>query len=199
MAATILLIRHAAHDDLDLRLSGRRAGVGLSAEGRAQAERLGRRLSTSGIDQVMCSPLERTVETAAAITAASGLNEAEHVDALLEIDFGTWTGRTFDSLADDAAWSRWNSERHLAAPPDGETMAQAQARIVGWIDAIARSADGAVVAAVTHCDMIRAAVAHVLGLSLDKLLRFDIDPASITTIVVGDWGAKLVRLNEKGE
>lgn len=199
MAATILLIRHAAHEDLGVRLSGRRPGVGLSAEGLGQAQRLGRQLADRGIAQVMCSPLERTAQTAAAITAAAALPDAEPVEALMEIDFGAWTGRTFASLADDPDWDRWNGQRHLAAPPGGETMAAAQKRIADWLADVARTAAGDTVAAVTHCDMIRGAVAHVLDLPLDKLLRFDIDPTSITTVVAGEWGAKLVRLNEKGD
>jgi probable phosphoglycerate mutase len=49
---------------------------------------------------------------------------------------------------------------------------------------------------VTHCDIIRAVVARVLGLSLDHFGRFDIDPASCTRLAVGDWGAKVLSLNE---
>jgi broad specificity phosphatase PhoE len=44
--------------------------------------------------------------------------------------------------------------------------------------------------------MIRAAVAWVLGLPLDHVLRFDIDPASVTRIVLGDWGGRIMTLNE---
>ncbi|TIR42691.1 MAG: histidine phosphatase family protein, partial [Mesorhizobium sp.] len=40
------------------------------------------------------------------------------------------------------------------------------------------------------------AVCKVLGLPLGDCFRFDIDPASITTAVSGDWGSKLIRLNE---
>ena len=76
-------------------------------------------------------------------------------------------------------------------------MAEAQARIVGHIERLARDADGQVIALVSHSDMIRAGVAHVLGLPLDNLLRFDIAPASVSRAVVGDWGAKLLSLNER--
>ena len=44
----------------------------------------------------------------------------------------------------------------------------------------------------------RGAVAAILGLPLDHLLRFDIGPASVTRIDAGDWGMRLVSLNEKG-
>jgi broad specificity phosphatase PhoE len=45
--------------------------------------------------------------------------------------------------------------------------------------------------------MIRAAIAWILGLSLDNLLRFDVDPGSVTRLAMGDWGAILTGLNER--
>jgi broad specificity phosphatase PhoE len=195
MAATILLIRHAAHVHLDRRLSGRMPGVSLSDAGREQARALGLRLADEGIDRVGCSPLERTRDTAAAIASACGLAAPEPVEALIEIDMGEWTGAAFDDLHGDPDWDRWNTARGTARIPGGETMAEAQARIAGYLANTAATHGGEVVAAVTHSDMIRAAVSHVLGLSLDNLLRFEIGPASVTRIVAGEWGAKLIELN----
>lgn len=195
MAATILLIRHAEHVEFDRCLSGRRAGVALSERGRAQAAALGRRLADAGIARVECSPLERTRDTAAAIAEAASLPAPVAVEALLEIDMGEWSGRALDGFGDDPAWRAWNTARSTARTPGGESMRQAQARIVGHVRATALDHEGQVVAAVTHSDMIRAVVADVLGLSLDNLLRFDIEPASVTTLVMGDWGARLVSLN----
>lgn len=198
MATTFLLIRHAAHGQLDRRLSGRLPGLFLSETGERQAAALGAALRTEAIARIVSSPLERTRQTAAAIaTALPGPVAVEDDPALIEIDMGEWTGRTFDSFGDDPAWRAWNAHRGTARIPGGETMAEAQARIVGRLDALAREAGERTVAVVTHSDMIRGAVAHVLGLDLDHLLRFDVDPASVTRIVWGDWGARLLRLNEK--
>ena len=195
VSATILLVRHAAHVELDRRLSGRREGVALSEAGRAQAAALGSRLATRGIDRIECSPLERTRDTAAAIATACGLPLPSPVAALVEINFGEWSGREIDGFGDDPAWRAWNERRATARVPSGESMAEAQARIVAHL----RTATaGETVAMVTHADMIRAAVAHVLRLSLDNLLLFDIAPASVTGIAIGDWGARLLFLNETG-
>ena len=191
MTVTVLLVRHAAHVDLDGRLSGRRVDVALSDIGRAQAAALGQALAGRGIDRVECSPLDRTRDTAAAIARVCALPPPLPVEALVEIDMGDWTGRALDGFGDDPAWRDWNERRASARIPGGETMAEAQARIVGHL----RTLHEGTVALVTHSDMIRAAVAHVLGLSLDNLLRFDIDPASVTTVVMGDWGARLLSLN----
>jgi len=49
---------------------------------------------------------------------------------------------------------------------------------------------------VSHADVIKAALLYHLGLPLDAHARFDVDPASISTLAVGDWGAKVIRLNE---
>ncbi len=49
---------------------------------------------------------------------------------------------------------------------------------------------------VSHADVIKAAVCHFLGMPIESWTRFDIGPASITTVVTGDWGAKLIGLNE---
>ena len=200
MAATFLLIRHAAHVDLDAKLSGRSPGIPLSPAGLAQAARLGQALAREPIAAIVASPLDRTRATATAIAQAHQPPLAVQVDEqLIEIDMGDWTGRAFDTLAGDPAWLAWNTRRGSARIPGGETMGEAQGRIIAVLDRLARDGDGAVIAVVSHSDMIRAAVAHVLGLPLDNLLRFDIGPASITRIVWGDWGARLMSLNGVAE
>lgn len=195
MTATLILVRHAAHGHLDKMLSGRMPGVPLTDEGRAQAARLARRLGGRGIGAVLSSPLDRAQETARAVADAAGVS-VETAAPLVEIDLGEWTGRSFDELRGDPAWDRWNQERATARPPGGESMAEAQTRIVPFLDSVAGGNGGRTVALVSHSDMIRSAVAHVLGLSLNDLHRFDVEPASATTLHWGDWGAKLHRLNE---
>jgi probable phosphoglycerate mutase len=53
------------------------------------------------------------------------------------------------------------------------------------------------VAVVSHGDIIKAAVGLALGLPLDFHARFDIGPASLSLLVYGDWGSKLLKLNEE--
>ena len=191
MAITLLLIRHAEHGDFDIRLSGRREGVMLSARGREQAAALAQRLAGERIDRVEASPLDRTRATAEALGRSVSIEPA-----LIEIDMGEWTGRALGSFGDDAAWRTWNEHRATARIPGGESMAEAQARIVGHIERTARERDGQAIAMVSHSDMIRAAICWALGLSLDNLLRFDIEPASVSRMVVGDWGTRVVSMNE---
>jgi broad specificity phosphatase PhoE len=76
-------------------------------------------------------------------------------------------------------------------------MAEAVARTAAALAAIAAEHPGASVACITHCDIIRGAVAHYLGLPLGNMLRFDVDPASVTRIALGSWGARILTVNER--
>ncbi|MGN6374936.1 MAG: histidine phosphatase family protein, partial [Sphingomonas sp.] len=161
MASTAILVRHAPHADVGRRLSGRLPGLMLSDEGRGLAVRLGERLRGRALSTVQASPIERTMETANAVAEPMGL-AVEPVEALTEIDFGEWTGSSFDELDGDPRWHEWNERRAEGCCPGGERMADAQQRVVEHLFSAARDDLGAIVM-VTHCDIIRAAVAYVLG------------------------------------
>jgi broad specificity phosphatase PhoE len=178
-------------------LSGRCTGASLTAAGCAQARGLAGQFARSGpVAAIHSSPRLRARETAEAIAARLGL-QVELADALDEIDFGEWTGRTFAELDGDPVWAAWNTRRAIARAPAGESMAEAVSRAVMHIDRLAsRDLAGAVVC-VSHCDIIRGVVAHYVGLGLDRILAFDVDPGSVTTLLVGDWGGRLLTLNRE--
>lgn len=196
MTATFFLVRHAVHDLIDKVLVGRSAHVRLSDEGRRQAERIAVRLSRERLTAVHASPRARAQETAQAIADAAGLRVETAAD-LDEIDIGAWTGRRFDELAGDPNWTAWNSARATARPPAGESMAEAQARVIGLLDRLRAAQPHGRIAAVSHADVIRAALLHYLGVSLDGYARVEISPAGVSTVAVGDWGAKILALNER--
>jgi probable phosphoglycerate mutase len=193
--STILLIRHAAHAHVGHTLSGRMPGLALTEEGERQALELSRRLTGERPDIVQSSPVERARQTAQAIAAACG-REVDVAGGLEEVDFGEWTGSSFAELENDPRWRFWNARRSEAEAPGGESMAAAQQRALRHMRETAARQPGGTVAMVTHCDIIRALVAAILGLSLDHILRFDVGPASVTRIAAGDWGARLTSLNE---
>jgi broad specificity phosphatase PhoE len=196
VAATLYLVRHAAHDHVHSTLCGRMPGVTLGEEGRRQAERLAERLAGEGIAAVYSSPLERAHETANPIARRLRL-PVRIAEALNEIDFGGWTGRRFDELANDVAWASWNRARTSVRPPAGEGFAAAQARIVPFLKDLAACHDGAGVVAVTHCDVIRAALCAFMNCqSLDDYRLFDISPASITRLVWRGEGWTVAGMNE---
>jgi broad specificity phosphatase PhoE len=195
VTTTFFLVRHAVHDRGDTMLCGRTRGVALGAPGREQARCLAERFAGEDIAAVRTSPLERARSTAERI-AARVRQPLELCEAITEIDFGAWSGLTFDELARDPRWSAWNAARSFNRPPRGETMLDVQARIVGAIDELRSAYPDRAIVLVSHGDVIKAALLYHLGMPIDSYGRFDIAPASISTLVVGDWGARVVRLNE---
>lgn len=170
-------------------------GVELSAQGRAEADALAGRLRDEAVAAVYASPLERTRQTAKPIATQCGLEVQESAD-LLEIEFGAWTGAALERLEGDPQWSLWNNARTQARPPGGESMLEVQLRLCRWLDgARARHPDQRIVA-VSHGDVIKAALAYALGLSLDQHLRLEVGPASVSVLVVGEWGMKVLSINE---
>ena len=196
MSAVFFLVRHAAHDNVGGFLAGRAPSIHLGPDGLAQAKRLGERMARERFEAVYASPRERTQETAAAIASACGDIPVAIAEELDEVDFGDWSGSTFDQLNKLDAWQRWNSLRSMAETPSGETMIDVQRRSVGLVRQLAQQNADARLVLVSHADIIKSIVSHVLCLPIDAWPRLEISPASITTIVVGEWGSKVLTLNE---
>jgi probable phosphoglycerate mutase len=195
VTTTFFLVRHAAHDRVGSVLCGRMPGVTLGALGQAQAQSLAGRFADESVAHIRTSPLERAVETAEPIALRLGLS-LETCDDIAEIDFGAWSGTSFEALAQDPRWASWNNARSTSRPPYGETMLEAQTRIVGAMERLRGRYPGRSVVLVSHSDVIKAALLYHLGMPIDAYARFEVEPASISTLVVGDWGSKVLRLNE---
>jgi broad specificity phosphatase PhoE len=181
---TFYLVRHGACDGLGRKLWGRTAGVCLNDEGKRQAQELGERFKDVALDAVYSSPLERAVETAEAIARVARL-EIKQLAAFNEIDFGEWTGKSFDQLSGDERWQRFNDQRSVANVPGGESFIEVQARVVMELDRLSLKYTDARVAVVSHADVIKAAVGYFAGTPIDVLQRLEISPCSVNVIVMG--------------
>lgn len=191
----MLLIRHGVTDAVGVRLTSRLPGVTLNALGIEQVAQVCDRLRDLPLAAVYSSPLERARATAGPIARGHALDVIE-LDALNEVDFGEWTGLTFDELSRRPAWARFNAARASADVPGGERAADVQRRIVAALDDLQARHEGAVIAAVSHGDVIRAAVLHAAGASLDLWHRFEVSPASISVIAYAAGSPRLLGVNE---
>jgi probable phosphoglycerate mutase len=191
----VLLVRHATNDSVGRWLAGWTPGVRLNDEGRAQAERLAARLAREPLRAVYASPLERAQDTARPIAVAHGLPVVA-CQELGELRLGEWTGKTFAELEGDERWRRFNAYRAGTRAPGGEHMLEVQARVVGWLEAARERHPAEAIAAVSHADVIKAALFHYGGVSLEHVHRWEISPASVTTLDLDAWGARLVSVND---
>lgn len=72
---------------------------------------------------------------------------------------------------------------------------ETQTRAVAALERLRERHGETAIAVVSHGDVLRAVVAYYLGLSLDLIHRFEIEPASVTTLDVNGHGATLLHLN----
>lgn len=181
----LLLIRHAVNDYVKTgRLAGWTPGVHLNEEGQRQAEALGRRLADAPLKHLYASPLERTLETAEAIRAHHPHLTIQTHPGIGEVRYGEWEGMAIAELTQRKLWRVVQEYPSRAVFPGGEAMRDVQMRMVNAIEDLAAAHPGAMVAVVSHADLIKMALAHFLGMHLDAFQRLVIAPASISTLVL---------------
>jgi broad specificity phosphatase PhoE len=111
---------------------------------------------------------------------------------------GEWTGVSFDQLNTHTEWRRFNTVRSLTRIPGGELMLETQARMVGELENLRCRHSGQVVAVVSHGDVIKGVVAHMIGTPLDLMQRIEISPASVSVVGLGEHGPYVQRINDTG-
>lgn len=192
----ILLIRHAENDYVkERRLPGRIPGIHLNKRGRKQAKRVAKFLKSVPIKAVYSSPLERTMETAQPIAKIHGLKVVPR-ERLIETDVGKWQGKKIKKLQKLDTWRKIQINPSQFRFPGGERVQNCQHRFVQEIEYLVEThGPQDMIVCVSHADPIKMVVAYYLGLPLDMYQRLSVSPASITPILVGDFGSYLLALN----
>lgn len=197
----VLLVRHGHTPTTGKLLPGRAPGLHLSESGQEQAKAVGERLAAlPKLDAIYASPLERTRETAAAIAAARGGDMKVKVDkGLVEVDIGDWTGADFKTVRKAPEWKTVYQYPTGFRFPGGESFLEMQTRMAATIERLRAAHPGQTIVAVSHADLIKAAVAHALGTHLDLFQRIVISPCSVTAIAYGDGGPMVLSVNSVGD
>jgi probable phosphomutase (TIGR03848 family) len=221
---TVLLVRHGLTATTGHVLTGWMPGIGLDDRGLAQAAALAGRLAPLPLDAIISSPLDRCVQTAAAIAAArtgrapdeqapdeqvkdeqaqdghaSGEQQVMTDDRLGECRYGDWTGQPLRKLVKEPLWRVVQAHPSAVTFPGGESMPDVQHRAVAAIrDWNARLGPGATYLVCSHGDVIKGIVADSLGLHLDQSQRIQVDPCSLTVIRYTPLRPFLVRMNDIG-
>lgn len=193
----LLLIRHGANDWVHGRLAGWTPGVHLNEEGCRQAAGLAARLAFLPLDAIYASPLERTVETAQAIAAPRGL-PIRLVEGLGEVKYGEWQGAELKELYKHELWPGVQFYPSGTRFPGGETLGEAQTRIVATLDALRSQHPTGIIAVVSHADMIRLALAYYIGVHVDLFQRLEVSPCSLSALAFTRMGPRLLTYNDTG-
>lgn len=194
----ILLIRHGHVEGIEPKRFRGRADLPLTALGLAQAQAVARRVASGWQPvRIYTSPLERCVATGAAIAEACGVG-TEVVDALIDIDYGAWQGKTDAEVAasEAALYAAWHDAAELVRFPGGESLQDLVARAADALrDTLARHPDDTVVL-VAHDSVNRALLLQLLDQPLSAYWRLAQSPCCINEIDVTDGQIEVLRVNE---
>ncbi|MEI6648766.1 MAG: histidine phosphatase family protein [Actinomycetes bacterium] len=193
--AVVYLVRHA-HSTANGRgiLAGRVPGVALSERGQAEAELLAKRLEALSLDLVISSPLQRCIETIAPFRRSSKRTIFRKDARIQEMDYGTWSGKKLKYLATLRLWNQIQAHPASVRFPEGESFLEMSLRANSAV--MDAKAQGKSIAIISHGDVIKSIIAHHVGLTVDDLQKFIVDPASISTIILTDHGSLIMSLND---
>jgi len=178
----IYLVRHGRTNDSGKRITGYRPGIHLNDQGLRQASQAAEFLNQFPIRAVYASPLERSMETASTIAAELKLR-VHPLDFLKEINFGDYQGKG-EELLKDPLWQIFQREPSSAAFSNGESVQQAQIRIVDGINKLTQShSESDEIVCVSHCEVLRLALANLLHIPLNHYMKLTIDTGSISKVL----------------
>lgn len=158
-----------------------RTDVPLNAEGELAAQRLAPFIATLRLGLVLCSPLQRALQTA----RFAGLQAYEREPAAMEWDYGAWEGRrTVDIRAElnDPTWVIWDHPVPAGDTP-GEQLDQVAGRATQVINRflpVMQSGQDCLL--VAHGQFLRVLAATWLGMAPIFGRHLALDPAGIGSL-----------------
>jgi ribonuclease H / adenosylcobalamin/alpha-ribazole phosphatase len=182
---TVLLRHGQTPMSVQKRYAGR-TDVPLTDVGVQQAAAAAKRLASAGLGAIVTSPLLRTVQTAQAVAAVTGVPVVTD-DGFRETDFGAWEGLTFAEVQErwPAEVTAWLADPEVA-PPGGESFTDVSARVTAALDRVLATQAGQTVLIVSHVTPIKMLIAAALLAPASALYRMHLDVAALSEI---DWYA----------
>lgn len=179
----LILVRHAVTAETGHKLSGRLPGIPLSPAGVDSAWAVAAALASYDFAAVYTSPIQRCRETAA-ILSAPHQEKLRTLQALVEVEYGAWSGRTLKSLYRLRAWHGLMTDPMSFRFPQGETLEEVRHRSVRAVRRLARLHQSETVLAVSHGDVIRSIASHAFVQSVEIIHQLHVSPLGITVIEV---------------
>ena len=169
----IYLVRHG---DIGLGRDKRYIGqtdLSLSAHGKMQATVLKDFLGQVPLDNIYCSDLKRSRQTADIIASHHPIVPTVR-EELRELNMGVWEDKLFSEIR--IKFPREFKERgeNIAnySPPEGESFADCSKRVIPVFESLAQ-VDETTILIVGHAGVNRVILCSILGIPLDNLFRLE--------------------------
>lgn len=174
---TLYFVRHGETEYNRRRImQGRKINSSLNKTGREQAEALARRFSDISLDAIYTSALNRTIETAAPISAQRADAVVRSLRDLDEMSWGVYEGTPWcDELEAmlDEMHARWDRGEFGYRVEEGESILDVQKRGVAAVEKIVEDHSGETVLIVTHGRFLRVLLSTILELGLERMDEVD--------------------------
>ncbi len=186
MATKLIFIRHGESEaNRDKRFTGQSNAFALTERGHAQAQAAADFLAGEAITAVYASDLRRAYDTACHVAKVHRLSVTPD-SGFREIFAGEWEGKRFDDLPTlyPEDFGVWLSDIGRAVCPNGESVAELQARVRVALEHLVRHHPGETVVIGTHATPIRVMQCIWQGVPLSEMKNVPWVPnASITTVI----------------
>lgn len=166
----------ARHGDIGLGRDKRYIGqsdLPLSALGKKQAILLKEIFGRVPLDNIYCSDLERSQQTAEIIASNHQIIPTARME-LRELHMGDWEGKLFSEIK--AKFSTEFKERgeDIAnySPPRGESFSDCYKRVIPLFESLAQS-DKTTILIIGHAGINRVILCRVLGIPLENVFRLE--------------------------
>ena len=173
----------------------------LMQDGLDQAELVAKECAKLGAEILIASPLNRTRQTAEAISRTTGL-EIIFDEAWYELSFGSWDGKAIEEVREEEPdnYQAWINSSSYAPPGGGESYDQASVRIEEALEKLVAEYPGKKIIVVTHNGIIKTAAKLAVGGPNDAVFHMDATPCSISSISIwpSDGLRALRSFNERG-
>ena len=143
----------------------------LSPNGIRQAHAIAERLASESLAAIYSSPRRRCLQAAEILAACR--SSVKVLDALRELDFGEFEGRTYDEIAElyPALYRQWMEHPTEVHFPGGESFSAMRARVLDAAAALRARHAGESVALVTHGGVNRIILADALRIQSADIFR----------------------------
>ncbi|QEH68553.1 histidine phosphatase family protein [Cellulosilyticum sp. WCF-2] len=180
---TLLLIRHGETPWNVLAKVQGCQNIALSETGKAQASLLSERLN-GAFTAVYTSPLHRAFETAEIICKPTQLSPIP-LEALKEVDFGSWEGLTFKEISKlyPTHFNTWLTDELTGPMYDGDGSIQnVSRRAKACIYSIVQKHPNETIVMVSHGGLIKSALIGLFDWKMNMYHHFALGNTCITTI-----------------
>ena len=195
------ILRHAQKETGDFRNPRlRHQDQPLSQQGQQDSEKLVDYFSGKALEAIYVSGYQRTRQTAACLAEHRHLIP-EIDERLNEIDNGHLDAMTEAGFQEEfpVEWKAYIERKSDFRFPGGETLTEAQNRVVEFLEEKRSQHTGGNVLLVSHDGLIRLLTCHVVGLPVYRRADFQVDLCGLMEIEYQEnynrW--KLIRFNQK--